>query len=158
MFVLNKLFAHIRLTSHPFVILSQTPFYLLKQILTYKAPSVGKTVISVNPSYTSQIDHRTGLKDGVRKGMRYTCKDGVVLHADFNAAINIRERWRNPLIKKTNRRLTRSLDGLKNSNTPILEGNSKAYVLDNTKTFGRGLVKDPNVGRKTNIVDKSTLS
>jgi len=67
----------------------QVPFAELRKILTYKAPLVGKTVVTVNPKFTSQIDSRTGLKDGVRKGSRYYCKDGTVLDADLNAANNI---------------------------------------------------------------------
>ena len=43
----------------------------------------------VNPAYTSQIDSRTGLLQGQRKGDRFHCLDGVVLEADANAACNI---------------------------------------------------------------------
>ncbi len=73
--------------------LSQVPFRKLRDILSYKAPIYGKTVKLVNPAYTSQIDHRTGLRDGIRQGSRYTGKDGVVFHADINAAINIAARY-----------------------------------------------------------------
>ena len=73
--------------------LSQIPFYTLKDILIYKAPLSHKRVETVNPSYTSQIDYRTGLKDGVRKGCRYYASDGVVLDADVNAACNIAQRY-----------------------------------------------------------------
>ncbi len=73
--------------------ISQVPFRRLRDILTYKAPMYGKTVKLVNPAYTSQIDHRTGLKDGKRQGSRYTGKDGVVFHADINAAQNIALRY-----------------------------------------------------------------
>lgn len=73
--------------------LSQIPFYTLKDILIYKAPLRHKRVETVNPSYTSQIDYRTGLKDGVRKGCRYYASDGVVLDADVNAACNIAQRY-----------------------------------------------------------------
>lgn len=69
--------------------ISQVPMFELRRILTYKAPLLGKTVIAVCPSYTSQIDHRTGKRNGVRCGARYTGKDGQVLHADVNAACNI---------------------------------------------------------------------
>lgn len=73
--------------------ISQIPFYTLKDILIYKAPLRHKRVETVNPSYTSQIDYRTGLKDGVRKGCRYYASDGVVLDADVNAACNIAQRY-----------------------------------------------------------------
>jgi IS605 OrfB family transposase len=103
--------------------ISQVPFYLLKTVLQYKAPDFGKTVITVSPHYTSQIDHRNGLKTGVRKGMRYTCSDGVVLHADFNASINIRNRWNDPTMVKTKKPKTPKVyrRGVKCSpSTPIL--------------------------------------
>lgn len=73
--------------------LSQIPFYTLKEILIYKAPLRHKRVETVNPAYTSQIDYRTGLKDGVRKGCRYYASDGVILDADVNAACNIAQRY-----------------------------------------------------------------
>jgi putative transposase len=69
--------------------LSQAPFYLIRQILTYKAPMHGKRVEVICPRDTSRIDYRTNLKDGERRGCRYYGKDGVVLDADLNAANNI---------------------------------------------------------------------
>lgn len=77
--------------------ISQVPLYLLKQILTYKAPLLGKTVIQVSPSWTSQIDHKTGKKDGERKGRRYYSKTGVIYDSDVNAAINIAQRSKLPV-------------------------------------------------------------
>lgn len=76
--------------------LSQVPFYKFKEILTYKAQLVGKRVETVSPAYTSQIDSRTNKKDGKRQGCRYYCSDGVVLDADWNAAINICKRSKRP--------------------------------------------------------------
>jgi IS605 OrfB family transposase len=67
---------------------AQIPYYLLKTILTYKAASLGKKVVSVKPYNTSKEDHR-GLDNGKRKGCRYYGVDGVVLDADLNAANNI---------------------------------------------------------------------
>jgi IS605 OrfB family transposase len=69
--------------------ISQIPMFELRRIITYKALLNEKTVIVVNPSYTSQIDHRTGKLDGQRIGGRYIGKDGQILHADINAACNI---------------------------------------------------------------------
>lgn len=70
--------------------LSQVPFFQLKQILTYKAPLIGKRVETVSPQYTSQEDCRTQPKEGcVRKGCRFYTADGMVFDADWNAAINI---------------------------------------------------------------------
>ncbi len=68
--------------------LSQVPYRMLLDILTYKAPLLGKKVATVNPAYTSQNDHR-GLERGERKGCRYYASDGVVFDADWNASINI---------------------------------------------------------------------
>lgn len=70
---------------------SQIPFFMLRQILTYKAPRSGKTVATVNPAYTSKEDCR-GLDYGVRRGCRYYAVDDRVLDADWNAAINIGRR------------------------------------------------------------------
>jgi len=72
--------------------LSQAPFYLFKEILTYKALLLGKKVKTVNPAYTSQNDHR-GLERGKRKGCRYYASDGVVFDADWNASINIARKY-----------------------------------------------------------------
>ena len=72
--------------------LSQVPFYQLKQILTYKAQSLGKRVETVSPEYTSQEDCRTSERSGVRRGCRYICNDGIVLDADWNASVNIVKR------------------------------------------------------------------
>ena len=74
--------------------MSQVPFFQLKQILTYKAPLVGKRVETVPPQYTSQEDCRTHSKEGcVRKGCRFYTADGKVFDADWNAAINICNRY-----------------------------------------------------------------
>jgi IS605 OrfB family transposase len=72
--------------------LSQMPFYMLLQILTYKALLKGKKVVTVNPAYTSQNDYRV-LKGGERKGCRYYASDGKVFDADWNASINIAKRY-----------------------------------------------------------------
>jgi IS605 OrfB family transposase len=77
---------------------SQIPIAMLATIISYKAPLKGKTVRFVNPQNTSQIDHRTGQKDGVRKGNIYLGKDGILLHADINAAINIAKRSELPIL------------------------------------------------------------
>lgn len=69
--------------------ISQVPFYMIRQMLEYKAILRGKTLETVNPSFTSQIDFRTGVKDGTRKGCRYYGKDKTVLDAELNAANNI---------------------------------------------------------------------
>jgi len=69
--------------------ISQVPFYLFKQILSYKAPLYGKEVKTVNPYMTSQTDSQTGKWKGTRKGCRFYTIDNKVYDADWNAAINI---------------------------------------------------------------------
>lgn len=64
----------------------------LQTVLEYKAPLVGKQVATVEPAYTSQLDCR-GLPNGKRLGTRYYAADGLVLDADWNAAINIANRY-----------------------------------------------------------------
>lgn len=76
--------------------ISQVPLFELRRILTYKALLNNKQVITVSPAYTSQIDHRTGKRDGGRVGARYIGKDGQILHADVNAACNIALRSKHP--------------------------------------------------------------
>lgn len=75
---------------------SQVPFFLFKEILTYKAQALGKRVVTVNPFETSKRDHRTGEKSGIRKGCRYYAHDGIVFDSDCNAAVNIVRRSKLP--------------------------------------------------------------
>lgn len=77
--------------------ISQVPFFKLRFILAYKAPLHGKRVETVNPAYTSQVDHRTRRKSGTRKGCRYYSKRGLVWDADGNAAVNIARRSKHPV-------------------------------------------------------------
>ena len=69
--------------------ISQVPFYMFKQILSYKAPLYGKEVKTVNPFMTSQTDSQTGKWKGERRGCRFYTVDNKVYDADWNAAINI---------------------------------------------------------------------
>jgi len=72
--------------------LSQMSFFELQRILTYKALLKGKRVVTVNPYLTSQLDYR-GIEKGVRKGCRYYASDGNVFDADWNASINIANKY-----------------------------------------------------------------
>lgn len=75
--------------------ISQVPFYQLRQILTYKALLKGKRVETVSPEYTSQEDCRIQSKIGcLRKGCRFFTADNLVFDADWNAAINISNRYK----------------------------------------------------------------
>jgi IS605 OrfB family transposase len=93
---------------------SQMPYFLLRNILTYKASALGKRVVIVKPHYTSQLDHR-GLDNGVRKGCRYYGLDKVVLDADLNAANNITFRY-----DKEHSVSCKALDGQVVVNQPIV--------------------------------------
>lgn len=77
--------------------LSQTSFFELRKIITYKAENMGKTVILVNPAFTSQTDSVTGKVEGERRGRRFYAKSGLVYDADLNAARNIAIRSKLPV-------------------------------------------------------------
>ena len=77
--------------------LSQVPLAKFREMLTHKATLAGKQVVSVSPTWTSQMDCRTGKRDGERHGCRYYCNDGIVFDADWNAAVNIGKRSRHPV-------------------------------------------------------------
>ncbi len=68
--------------------ISQMPFYELRMILEYKALLLNKEVTVIDPRFTSQQDYR-GKKNGVRRGHEYQTVDGLIFHADLNAANNI---------------------------------------------------------------------
>ena len=71
---------------------SQVPYYMFKEISSYKAQALGKRVETVNPAYTSQDDYRN-LERGTRAGCRYHASDGKVFDADIQGSINIGNRW-----------------------------------------------------------------
>ena len=90
--------------------ISQIPFYSIKETLRYKARIHNKVVETVDPKYTSQINHLTGVNETVetkrkknnsstgllgRQKCRYYTKTGIVLDADHNAACNIAHRFAN---------------------------------------------------------------
>jgi len=65
---------------------------IMADTLTSISRRRGSALVLVNPAYTSQIDSRTGLLQGTRRGDRCYGLDGVVLDADTNAARNILQR------------------------------------------------------------------
>ena len=77
-------------------VISQVSLAEFRRVLTYKAPFYGKMVILVDKKKKKKTDCRTGKIDGIRKGRRYYGSDGVVLDADYNAAINIAFRAHRP--------------------------------------------------------------
>ena len=77
--------------------ISQVPLYELRRVLTYKAVNAGKSVVLVNPAYTSQTDSLSGEREGERRGRRFYTKSGPILDADLNAARNIGQRSKLPV-------------------------------------------------------------
>jgi len=71
--------------------LNNWSFYQLEQFLRYKAEAVGKSVVTIDPRYTSQKCSNCGhVYKGNRKGNSFKCvKCEFSLHADLNAARNI---------------------------------------------------------------------
>ena len=71
--------------------LNNWAFYELEQFLKYKAEPYGKSVVMIDPRYTSQKCSNCGhIYKGNRKGHSFKCvKCGFSLHADLNAARNI---------------------------------------------------------------------
>ncbi len=66
----------------------QIPLKEIQTTLGYKAPLLGKEVVTVEPAYTSRLDYR-GLPEGKRLGTRYYASGGELLDADGNGACNI---------------------------------------------------------------------
>ena len=71
--------------------LNNWAFYELEQFIRYKAEAMGKSVVSIDPRYTSQKCSACGhIYKGNRKGHSFKCvKCGFQIHADLNAARNI---------------------------------------------------------------------
>jgi IS605 OrfB family transposase len=106
--------------------ISQVPFYMIKQFLTYKAHLLNRQVETVSPAWTSQTDAVTGKRDGTRKGRRYYSKSGMIYDADINASCVIAHRSKLPVSQKL---LTY---GQATVNTPIVSNRG-----DKLPTFSR---------------------
>jgi len=66
-------------------------FFQLENFLKYKAEELGKSIIKVNPKYTSQMCSKCEhIEKSNRNGSRFKCKScGFELDADLNASRNI---------------------------------------------------------------------
>ncbi|MCZ6675815.1 MAG: transposase [Candidatus Poribacteria bacterium] len=71
---------------------------LMQEALNSVSQRRGSSLVLVNCAYTSQMDSRHGVLLGQRSGDSFHCFDGVVLHADQNAARNILARKDDPEI------------------------------------------------------------
>ena len=71
--------------------LNNWAFYQLAQFLEYKAEALGKSVVYVDPRFSSQKCSKCGdIRKSNRKGSSYHCKAcGYQLHSDLNASYNI---------------------------------------------------------------------
>jgi IS605 OrfB family transposase len=74
--------------------LNRWAFYELEQCIRYKAETLGMEVLEIDPKHTSQGCSRCGYTDrNNRHRHRFLCKAcGYEMHADLNAARNIRLR------------------------------------------------------------------
>jgi IS605 OrfB family transposase len=74
--------------------LNRWAFYELEQCIRYKAETLGMEVLEIDPQHTSQGCSRCGYTDRAnRHRHRFLCRAcGYELHADLNAARNIRLR------------------------------------------------------------------
>ena len=81
--------------------ISQVPLYELRRVITYKATNMGKNIVLVCPSYTSQRDNVSGKIEGERRGCRFYSNNGLIYDADINAAINIAKISKLPVSQTT---------------------------------------------------------
>lgn len=74
--------------------LSNWSFFQLEQFIEYKAESLGKVMLKIDPAYTSQECSACGeVNKNSRNGLKYKCKScGFELNSDLNAARNIANR------------------------------------------------------------------
>lgn len=74
--------------------LSTWSFSQLERFIEYKAEGLGKTMLKINPAYTSQECSACGeVNKSSRNGLKYKCKScGFELNSDLNAARNIANR------------------------------------------------------------------
>jgi putative transposase len=79
-------------------ILGSWAFRELQTFIEYKARSLGKTVVFVEPHYTSQMCNQCcHISGDNRKKSKFECVEcGHQDHADINAARNIKEKYTNP--------------------------------------------------------------
>ena len=94
----------------------QIPFYILRQMITYKAQRAGITVIEQEESYTSKADflcgddipvygqNDSGAKFSGRRIKRglYKSGTGIILNADINGAANIMKKAVPPAFDEVN--------------------------------------------------------
>jgi IS605 OrfB family transposase len=74
--------------------LSNWSYYQFEILLKYKALNCGKQVVYVHPAYTSQTCSKCGIVNVENRiGNKYSCSCGNNIHADINAAKNIKQKF-----------------------------------------------------------------
>lgn len=98
----------------------------LQKFIEYKAKDAGKTVIYVNPKYTSQKCSRCGyLSKDNRHGSVFKCQNcGFQLNADLNASRNIEVLGRSEYF-----RLTSTSQSLRFNESPLTGGGENSNKL-----------------------------
>lgn len=83
--------------------ISSWTFSQFASFLCYKSEALGKSVVFVDPRYTSQKCSKCGTRhDSFRNKSHFRCATcGNTLHADLNAAINIRDNYLTSLLLRT---------------------------------------------------------
>lgn len=75
-------------------------YYQLELFLTYKANFLGKKVVKVHPAYTSQTCSCCGQIDKENRTKNlFRCVCGNKMHADINAAVNIRNKFQRSVLQ-----------------------------------------------------------
>ena len=71
------------------------PFFQFQMFLEYKCNDLGKGVVYVDARYTSQRCNQCGMieKKNRKSQSRYLCACGWETNADYNASLNIRDRY-----------------------------------------------------------------
>mgnify|MGYP001809866401 CR=1 FL=1 len=105
--------------------LSNWTFYQLELLLTYKAAALGKKVVKVDPSYTSQTCFACGKIDKEQRDKsHYMCSCGYQEHADINAAKNISRKYLFAVEKTQKAEQAEELASLKNEASKVKQPNA----------------------------------
>ena len=107
--------------------LGSWPFHQFAFFLTYKAQKLGKEVVYVDPRYTSKkCSCCKAITKGSRKKSKYHCNHcHFEIHADWNAAINIRDNY---ILSSTSKTSEEQADVIQ-PHVTIRNNQSQAYCL-----------------------------
>ena len=107
--------------------LGSWPFYQFGFFLTYKAQMLGKEVVYVDARYTSKkCSCCKTIQEQSRKKSKYHCRQcNFELHADWNAAINIRDNY----ILSSTSKASEEQAAVIQPNVTIGNNQSQAYCL-----------------------------